>query len=157
MDTASRQRRMTRQRRLILEELRKLRCHPSAEELHGIVRRAMPGISLGTVYRNLDVLWEDGKILKLEALGAQTRYDGDIRPHYHARCLQCGRIVDLLPHEVAGVGDPRVLDGVFKATGWRLDFEGLCPACAGNEAEAAECSRNQRRTCHAETGNAESF
>ena len=72
METAGKQRRMTRQRRVILDELRKLRCHPSAEELHGIVRRAMPGISLGTVYRNLDVLWEDGKILKLEALGAQA-------------------------------------------------------------------------------------
>ncbi|NLV42687.1 MAG: transcriptional repressor [Candidatus Hydrogenedentes bacterium] len=139
MESASRQRRMTRQRRVILDELRRLSCHPSAEELHGIVRRAMPGISLGTVYRNLDVLWKAGKILKLEALGAQTRYDGDIRPHYHARCLQCGRIVDLRPHQVAGVGDPRVLDGMFMATGWRLDFEGLCPACAGNESEAEAC------------------
>ena len=139
MDLAGKQRRITRQRRVIWDELRKLRTHPSAEELHVVVRRAMPGISLGTVYRNLVVLWEDGRILRLEGLGGRARYDGDIRPHHHALCLRCGRIVDLMPSQVAGVGDPRVLDGVFKATGWRLDFEGLCPACAGNEPETPGC------------------
>ncbi len=121
--------RMTRQRRLVLEELRKLRSHPSAEELHTIAQQSMPTISLGTVYRNLDLLWRNGQILKLEMAGTQARYDGDVRPHYHARCRVCGRITDLFTSQVTGIDRPRVLDSNFRVTGWRMEFEGVCQFC----------------------------
>ncbi|MBW7866006.1 MAG: transcriptional repressor [Candidatus Hydrogenedens sp.] len=121
--------RMTKQRRLVLEELRKLKTHPSAEELHAIAQRNMPNISLGTVYRNLDLLWRNGQILKLEMAGAQARYDGDTRPHYHARCRVCGHITDLFTSQVAGIDHPRVMDSNFRVTGWRIEFEGVCPSC----------------------------
>jgi Fur family ferric uptake transcriptional regulator len=57
---------MTRQRRVILEELRKVNTHPSADEIYEIVRKRLPRISLGTVYRNLEILSESGDIQKLE-------------------------------------------------------------------------------------------
>lgn len=56
------QTRMTRQRAVILEELRKTATHPTADELYSIVRRRLPRISLGTVYRNLDFLADSGEI-----------------------------------------------------------------------------------------------
>ncbi len=56
--------RITRQRRVILEELRRVNNHPSADEIYEIVRRRMPRISLGTVYRNLEMLTELGEIQK---------------------------------------------------------------------------------------------
>lgn len=120
---------MTRQRRVVLEELKKLKTHPSAEDLYSIVREKMPTISLGTVYRNLDLLWRNGQILKLDMAGGQCRYDGDVSPHYHVRCMECGIIEDLTPDMVRGVDEPVVLKSGFKVEGWRLEFSGLCPAC----------------------------
>ena len=58
--------RMTHQRRLILDELKKLKTHPTADEIYVIVRKKMPRISLGTVYRNLEILSETGQIIKIE-------------------------------------------------------------------------------------------
>ena len=67
MDMSQPQTRMTRQRMVILEELRKVKTHPTADELYAMVRTRMPRISLGTVYRNLDFLTESKEILKLES------------------------------------------------------------------------------------------
>ena len=68
--------RMTNQRRVILEELRKVHTHPTVDELYTIVKARMPHISLGTVYRNLDLLTETGEVLKLDSAGSMRRYDG---------------------------------------------------------------------------------
>ena len=57
---------MTRQRQIILEELRKVVTHPSADEVYEMVRKRLPRISLGTIYRNLEILSENGDIQKLE-------------------------------------------------------------------------------------------
>ena len=65
--------RNTRQRQVILEELRCLESHPTAAALHAIVRRRLPKISLGTVYRNLELLARKGMIQKLESAGAEAR------------------------------------------------------------------------------------
>ena len=91
------QTRMTRQRMVILEELRKVKTHPTADELYAMVRTRMPRISLGTVYRNLDFLTESKEILKLESAGSIRRFDGDTRPHQHVRCRVCGKIGDVIP------------------------------------------------------------
>jgi len=126
---------MTKQRRIILEELRKLKSHPTADELYGIVRERLPRISLGTVYRNLDVLWENGDVLKLESAGSQKRFDGDVKPHYHVRCLRCGRVGDVLQVvrdlDVSAVSAPG-----FTVSHGMVEFYGVCDACA--EAEARQ-------------------
>ena len=90
------QTRMTRQRAVILEELRKVKTHPTADELYSIVRERLPRISLGTVYRNLDFLADTGEIRRLEAAGTTKRFDGDISWHQHVRCIHCGRIGDVM-------------------------------------------------------------
>jgi Fur family ferric uptake transcriptional regulator len=86
--------RMTKQRRLILDELRKKNDHPTADILYDRVRKHMPRISLGTVYRNLEILTALGEIQTLELSGTQKRYDGIPGKHYHIRCLHCGRLDD---------------------------------------------------------------
>ena len=83
---------MTRQRRIILEELRKFAHHPSADEIYEVVRRRIPRISLGTVYRNLEVLSDLGEIKKLEFGGTLKRFDRDPENHYHIRCNLCDRV-----------------------------------------------------------------
>jgi Fur family ferric uptake transcriptional regulator len=124
--------RMTRQRAVILEELRKITTHPSADELHAMVRKRLPRISLGTEYRNLEILSETGEIQKLEFGCTLKRFDGTAKNHCHIRCLRCDRVVDA-PGEV----NPRIdedLKGAtdYQITGHKLEFIGICPECVTN-------------------------
>ena len=76
-------RRKTRQRQVILEELQAVTSHPTAVELHELVRRRLPKVSLGTVYRNLDLLARMGVIEKLEHSGGEARFDANTAEHDH--------------------------------------------------------------------------
>ena len=121
--------RMTRQRRVILEELCKVDTHPSADELYAVVRKRLPRISLGTVYRNLEILAESGDIQKLELGCTQKRFDGKKENHYHLRCIRCDRVVDApvdfdvtINHDQKGATN-------FKIIGHKLEFIGICPEC----------------------------
>ena len=122
-------RRSTRQRRVVLEELRKLTSHPTAAELYEIARQRLPKISLGTVYRNLELLADNGVIQKLDMGGAEARFDGNPDPHYHVRCARCRRVDDVhdLPADFARQ-EVLSLDG-YEILGFRLEFIGICPQC----------------------------
>ncbi len=121
--------RMTRQRRVILDELRKVTSHPTADEIYNMVRRRLPGISLGTVYRNLEILSDSGMIQKLESCGSARRYDGNVKMHYHVRCVRCGRVDDL-PLSTLPALESAVRKGCgYEILGYRLEFMGVCPKC----------------------------
>jgi len=125
--------RNTPQRRVILEELRKLTSHPSATDLYEIVRRRLPKVSLGTVYRNLELLAKKGIIRKLDVGGAQARFDGCAHRHHHIRCIRCGRVDDV--SEVpADVVDDKIdnLCG-YKIIDHHLEFIGICPECRNRQ------------------------
>jgi len=122
--------RMTRQRRVILEELEKMHSHPSADELYMEVRKRLPRISLGTVYRNLEILSEMGKIQKLETGGSVKRFDWNPSKHYHIRCVACGRIDDAPIAPLDQIEDDLYGATVFTITGHRLEFTGFCPECS---------------------------
>lgn len=120
----------TMQRQAIREELGKMTCHPTADELYEVVRQRIPQISLGTVYRNLEQLSTLGIIRKLEIAGRQKRFDGNITPHHHLRCRDCGMVVDLWNPEL------KELDACLSKAITALDcenvaveFQGLCPVC----------------------------
>jgi Fur family ferric uptake transcriptional regulator len=128
--------RRTKQRDTILKELCRASSHPSADELYNLVRRKLPRISLGTVYRNLELLAAEGLIQKLEISGTQKRFDGNVSVHYHIRCLGCGRVADvqikrLLPLE-------KIAKEVtsFDIVGHRLEFLGLCSRCRRHSPES---------------------
>lgn len=127
------QTRMTRQRAVILEELRKTKSHPTADELYSIVRERLPRISLGTVYRNLDFLADSGEIRRLEAAGCTKRFDGDISWHQHVRCLRCGRIGDVMQPLDAPAVEGIQVEGFSAIVGSRIEFDGICVACAGRQ------------------------
>jgi Fe2+ or Zn2+ uptake regulation protein len=122
--------RMTRQRKLILEELRRANTHPSADELYERVRRLLPRISLATVYRNLEVLSELKEIQTLELSGSLKRFDGNPRNHYHIRCVRCGRVDDAPIAPLAQLEDELYGSTVFTIIGHRLEFVGMCPSCS---------------------------
>ena len=104
-------------------------AHPTAAELFRIVRQGMPQISLGTVYRNLQLLTSSGIIRKLDTPGSEARFDADLTPHRHARCLECGRIGDLPDVPLTEPGA-----WVRRTEGWeiierRVEYLGICPEC----------------------------
>lgn len=122
-------RRNTPQRRVILQELCQMTSHPTAAELYAAVRQRLPRISLGTIYRNLEVLHEDGMIRKMEFAGTETRFDGTLKQHDHVRCTECDRVDDIHP---TGSGFAPSLPaelGGFEITGHRLEYFGICPDC----------------------------
>jgi Fur family ferric uptake transcriptional regulator len=122
--------RMTRQRQVILEELRSVTSHPSADEIYEMVRKRIPRISLGTVYRNLDILSECGEIQKLELGCSLKRFDGVAKEHYHMRCIECDQVFDAPPESHIRISHKLKECTDFKITGHKLEFIGLCPACS---------------------------
>ena len=124
-----RNQRNTRQRQVVLEELRKLTSHPTAADLYEITRARMPKISLGTVYRNLELLAENGVIQKLEIGGSEARFDGNPERHYHVRCARCERVDDV--HDLPGDFVKRPVKHLsdYEILGFRLEFIGICPEC----------------------------
>lgn len=125
--------RMTPQRRAILDALRKTEGHPTADEVYDVVRRRMPRISLGTVYRTLDLLSRRGTIGKLTLGGSQMRFDGHAGGHAHIRCTVCGTIHDV---DFPGDGDAcerRIEEKTgFAVTGRHIEYVGVCPGCRGD-------------------------
>ncbi len=120
---------MTRQREIILHELRSVTTHPSADEIYIMVRKMLPKISIGTVYRNLELLCQRGEIAKIEISGNQMRFDGNPQKHYHITCIECGRIDDVRCDAVKTVEfDPSQIDS-YEIIGYTLHFTGICERC----------------------------
>lgn len=132
-------RRNTKQRTALLTLLNSTKTHPSASWLYERLREEYPEISLGTVYRNLSVLADEGRLLVLPTAGGIDRFDADTSEHYHVQCERCGRVDDVPRAEstlVAGVYD----DDVARATGYRITghslfFFGICPDCLAHARE----------------------
>jgi Fur family ferric uptake transcriptional regulator len=149
--------RNTRQRMLILHTLRAFPVHPTAVELYAKAREAMPSLSLGTVYRNLEMLTRSGEVLCLERAGASRRFDGNTAAHGHVRCTACGRVGD-----VVGALPDAMLDNIrspdFVVLGMEVEFTGLCAQCRSKERRArtvpAGVHRRVSETPVDETGDA---
>jgi Fur family ferric uptake transcriptional regulator len=124
--------RNTEQRTVILEELRKCRHHPGADELYLQVRRRLPRVSLGTVYRNLELLAAQGIIQRLDLGSGQKRFDPVTEPHGHFRCTGCGAVEDLpFPVRLPQPSRRKAWVRQRVITGGQAEYTGLCPSCAG--------------------------
>ncbi|MGM0436886.1 MAG: Fur family transcriptional regulator [Bacillota bacterium] len=121
--------RMTKQRKAILNILKNTDIHPTADWIYDQVKEEIPNISLGTVYRNLNVLEEMGEIMVLDYGSSYSRYDGNPKNHYHFKCENCGQVFDI-NHEVIEDLNKKVEEKTpFKVSTHRLEFYGLCPEC----------------------------
>ena len=121
--------RLTSQRQVILEELKKVKSHPTANEVFDMVRKRLPRIGLGTVYRNLDLLAEKGMIKKLEVGGEQKRFDGDTSQHYHIRCVKCSRVEDVFIAKATDLEKSAASCCNYKILGHHVEFSGICSNC----------------------------
>lgn len=124
--------RRSKQRARILELLHHTKSHPTAIMIFEELRRDFPTLSLGNVYRNLNILVEQGLIRELKMGSTYDRFDGVVAPHYHFICERCGEIADLdMPHDETLNKKVRALTkGQVKYH--RLEFYGTCAACAAS-------------------------
>ena len=139
-------RRVTNQRRLILEVVRSTDSHPTADGVFRQVRRRLPRLSLGTVYRNLKLLAERGLIRELDSR-AFGRYDGNTTRHDHFTCRRCGRIFDLKIEADRPLWRRAAARRGFVVLDHRIDFYGLCGSCANHRgrAKGGDRERQERR------------
>jgi Fur family ferric uptake transcriptional regulator len=138
--------RMTRQRQVILEVLRRSSGHLTGDEVYRRARRRLPHISLGTVYRNLELLSDAGLVGKVEMAGTARHYDVTVAPHYHIRCLHCGKVEDLpLASLVALERQAQAATG-YEVVAHHLELAGLCPQCQQRRRAAAHRVRGGEHT-----------
>ena len=122
--------RKTEQRTVILEELRLCRNHPGADEVYLQVKERLPRISLGTVYRNLELMVSQGIIRRLNSSSGQMRFDPVVEAHCHFHCRQCGKVEDIpFTVELPELGSNHPWVRERKIQGARPEFFGLCPEC----------------------------
>ena len=121
--------RMTRQRKKILEVLKNTTSHPTADWIYEQVKKEIPSISLGTIYRNLNVLAEMGEIIILEYSGGKSRFDGNPQQHYHLKCNNCGTVTDIDLTVKQELNERAARKTNYEICYHRLEFYGLCPDC----------------------------
>lgn len=122
--------RYSRQREMILEYLSHTTAHPTAETIYGDLKPECPSLSLATVYRNLNLLVNTGKIIKLDTGENVDRFDANTNNHYHFVCTACHTVSDIFD----GILSDEVIDKIvkqgFHATGHKLFIYGKCPKCS---------------------------
>lgn len=126
--------RYSKKREAILNAIRSTTCHPSAEWIYHTLKPTHPDLSLGTVYRNLVFFQQQGQVQSVGVVNGQERFDGNIAPHSHFVCTNCGAVIDL--HSIKLDGS--LIRDVSEQYGLaverhELTFYGRCQTCMKQE------------------------
>ena len=120
----------SKQRELIYEAIEKNAVHPTADEVYTMLKGDHPGLSLGTVYRNLNLLSEIGRLRRISVPHGAERFDANTDEHLHVVCSVCGRLEDVY------VDDPQNFVQIIKEktnipeiSGYSLLLFGACSRC----------------------------
>jgi Fe2+ or Zn2+ uptake regulation protein len=124
------QSRNTKQLELIWQAIKDDATHPTADQVFLKVRRQLPSISLGTVYRNLQKLVSEGR-LQVLTLGRAQHFDPLVSSHQHFICEQCEQVYDLLLDSREKRFLNRLPNEGFTVTSHQLSLFGRCKQCGG--------------------------
>lgn len=127
--------RETKQRKIVYETVKGTFSHPTADWVFEQVRQTMPKVSLGTVYRNLNVLKDEGLVREIHGNDRRAHYDADTSPHGHFICEVCDQIIDVRGiHKI----DWRPLKDLVgcQVTDQKVVFSGRCASCQRGEKQA---------------------
>ena len=136
METATKQ---FRKRNAILSYLQNTTAHPSAEMVFAGLKPQIPDLSLGTVYRNLNLFKQQGLATSVATVSGVERFDANTAPHVHFICHSCGAVIDLMDMQVPD----SLQQTAQKATGGQvyacqLSFTGACRACNAHTIQGGE-------------------
>ena len=120
----------SRQREEIKQYLASRKDHPTADNVYMAIRKQIPNISLGTVYRNLTLLAESGEINRLRLGDGVDHFDYDTSPHYHFICNRCGSVSDLNMKNIDSIVDIAGADFDGQINGYVTYFYGVCGCCS---------------------------
>ena len=119
-----------RKRNAILECLCQSKTHPTADTLFNQLKPQIPDLSMGTVYRNLNLFKQQGLAVSVATVGGVERFDGNTAPHVHFICDHCSAVIDLEEMAVPQVlSDTAAMQCGGQITGCRLSFTGKCRDC----------------------------
>ena len=122
-------RRNTIQKDLVRNAVYEMKRHVTANEVYEFIKEAYSTIGKGTVYRNLDILVEEGALRKVEVPDGPNRFDFTLKNHYHVRCIKCGEVFDVDMDQI-----PDLLERIHNTHGiefldYDISFKGICPKC----------------------------
>ena len=121
--------RNTKQKQVILEALKKNKLHPTIQELYQDVLDIDESVGQATVYRNVNRLVEEGKIIKIPTTLGIDHYDADINPHYHLYCEECEKIYDIFDEDYYKLTKRVENEYQVKINKGIILFEGICSKC----------------------------
>ena len=121
--------RYSKQKKEILKVVLDSYNHPDAKEIYRLVKKNIPNISLGTVYRNLNILVNEGLIRKIFIYNGNDRYDKMLTNHNHVICQKCGKL-----HDISFLLDESNINMFKKETGFKIticnfNINGICEEC----------------------------
>jgi len=127
--------RYSKQREVILNIVKQSYNHPDAEYIYNEVRKIIPNISLGTVYRNLKALVETGEIIKISGLEDKEHYDKTVHDHIHFICEKCKEVIDYHDYDFKELENKLENKFDFKVNNYNFTIIGICHSCQNKEEE----------------------
>ena len=122
-------RRNTIQKDSVRNAVYEMKRHVTANEVYEFIKESYPTIGKGTVYRNLDILVEEGALRKVEVSEGPNRFDFTLKNHYHVKCVKCGEVSDVDMDEI-----PDLMKKIHDTHGiefldYDISFKGICSKC----------------------------
>ncbi|MBD5657806.1 MAG: transcriptional repressor [Candidatus Eremiobacteraeota bacterium] len=121
--------RLTKQRAAVLRALGD-GAHLSAETILERVRHDLPGVSLGTIYRTVEILREIGLVQIFSFGGTAARYEAALQKHHHVMCSDCYELINVYAEGVGEIARGIAADTGYSDVDYSLTIVGHCPACS---------------------------
>ncbi|HHT80303.1 MAG TPA: transcriptional repressor [Spirochaetales bacterium] len=121
--------RQTIQKGLIWEAVSQADNHPNAEQIYDAIVSKHPSISRATVYRNLNMLVDEGRVKRVRVLGGPDHFDRTLGKHYHIECSSCKKVSDVGLLEDVVISSNNIDTNGYKLESYELVFNGICPDC----------------------------
>ena len=118
---------------MVLSAVNELHSHVTADQIYHYIKAKYPSIGRGTVYRNLGILVEEGKVRKVEVPDGSDRFDFTLENHYHVECVKCGGVFDV-DMDVISELEKKIKDTPgIQYLSYDIFFKGICPECQKKE------------------------
>jgi len=127
--------RRTRQLEAVYDVIRAAHDHPTADEVCARVRRKLPRVSLGTVYRNLQKLTAAQRVQVVQLRDRTARYDTKLAEHDHFLCERCGTVTDLVRRVPTRRSCVALSRAGYAVRAHALTYYGVCPRCRTDAAQ----------------------
>ena len=130
MNTVMKKTRHSQMRDNIYDYLCNTKAHPSADMIYRDMRVTHPSLSLGTVYTNLKLFEQEGKVIRVANVNGNERYDANTSDHVHLVCQKCGSVIDVMEADMNAAKGACHLAGGAKITGIQIVLHGTCTDCS---------------------------